>query len=72
MNVVDFAYQILEMQGEIVDLRRQVARLQKIEAEYWQLHNESREHGEKMMGNLLAFCLTPGIPEALAKHAEAK
>lgn len=61
MNVLEFAHQILDMQDEINHLRSEVARLQKFEAEYNTLLDESIKHGEHMMTGWLNLLLSERI-----------
>ena len=64
MNVVDFAWQVIEMQRTIDAQERQITRLMRIEEDYNALLDSSREHGRAMMGNVLKLCMTPGAVEA--------
>ena len=64
MNVVDFAWQVIEMQRTIDAQDRQITRLMRIEGDYNQLMESSIEHGRAMMGNVLKLCMTPGVVEA--------
>lgn len=71
MIAVKLANEILDMQDEIVRLNREVTRLMKIEADYYNLIAADTEHHEKMMGGWLALLLSdrikiePGNPEGI-------
>ena len=72
MNVVDFAWQVIEMQRTIDAQERQITRLMRIEEDYNALLDSSMEHGRAMMGNVLKLCMTPGVVEACQAAAEAE
>lgn len=56
-SVLKMAYEVIDMQNEILQLRHEVARLSQIEIEYKELLNSSIEHSNVMMGNLLGVIL---------------
>lgn len=60
-NVVDFAYQIIEMESIIEEQARKIERLEQVEKDYHKLLDESLYHGQAMMGNMLKLFLTPGV-----------
>ena len=64
MDVVDFAYQIIEMQTKIVELEIENERLRRYERDYQELMDQSLSHNATMMGNIMKLCLTPGVVEA--------
>jgi hypothetical protein len=64
LDIVGFAYQILEMQDKIIDLEIENNRLRKYEADYNELLNSSLNHNAAMMGNIFNLCMTPGVVEA--------
>lgn len=66
IDVVEFARQILSMQREINDLRRENARLEGFEQKYNDLVVEQIRHSEKLMGGLL----TVGLKLAAATPKE--
>ena len=68
MNVVDFAYQIIEMQNKIVELEIENARLRKYERDYHDMMEQSIQHSSAMMVNILNLCMTPGVVEACEKN----
>jgi hypothetical protein len=68
LNIVDFAYQILEMQDKIIYLELENSRLSKYEADYNELLNSSLNHNAAMMGNILNLCMTPGVIDACEKN----
>ena len=65
MNVVNFAYQILEMQARIQELESENAKLRNYRERYNDLLNSSVEHNQHMMLNLLNVAMTPGVVEAM-------
>jgi hypothetical protein len=71
MNVVDLAWQVIEMQRTIDEQERQITRLMRIEEDYNSLMDSSLEHGRAMMGNVLKLCMTPGVVEACRAAAKA-
>jgi hypothetical protein len=64
LDIVNFAYRILEMQDKIIELEIENNRLRKYEADYNELLNSSMKHNATMMGNILELCMTPGVVEA--------
>lgn len=64
MHVVDFAYQVIEMQDRITELEIENDRLRRFEHDYNELLNDSLAHSHAMMGNTLKLFLTPGVVEA--------
>jgi hypothetical protein len=64
MDVVDFAYQVIEMNERIRDLEVENERLRRFEHDYNELLNDSLAHSHVMMGNTLRLFLTPGVVEA--------
>ena len=71
MNVVDLAWQVIEMQRTIDAQERQITRLMRTEEDYIALLESSTAHGRAMMGNVLELCMTPGVVEACQAAAEA-
>ena len=66
INIVTLAYEILDMQAEILLLRKENERLKDYENKYNKLVDESIQHGNVMMGNLLKASLNMK-PEQLQK-----
>jgi hypothetical protein len=64
LDIVDFAYQIIEMQRKIVDLEIENERLRKYKSDYNDLLDSSLNHSSAMMSNILNLCMTPGVIEA--------
>ena len=64
MDIVDFAYQVIEMDKRIRDLEFENSRLRRFEHDYNKLLKESLVHSHAMMGNTLKLFLTPGVIEA--------
>lgn len=62
MNVVDFAWQVIEMHRTILDQEREIERLTRIEENYNALLDSSLEHSKAIIGNVLKAC------EAAAKE----
>lgn len=69
-SAVDMAFDILNMQDELIYLRREVERLKVYEKDYHELLSASIKHGEQMMVNLLDLVMTPGVVEACVKNRE--
>lgn len=72
MNVVDFAYQVIEMQERITQLEIQNEQLSWFKEEYHKLLDSSMQHNQAMMGNIFKLCLTPGVIEACKENATFK
>ena len=68
LDIVDFAYQVIEMQNRIVDLEIENSRLRKYESDYHDLIDSSNRHNQAMMSNILNLCMTPGVIEACEKN----
>jgi hypothetical protein len=68
MDIVDFAYQVIEMNERIRDLEFENERLRRFENDYNELLNESLAHSQAMMGNTLKLFLTPGVIEACQEN----
>ena len=68
LDIVGFAYQILEMQDKIIGLEIENSRLRKYEVDYNELLNSSVKHNATMMSNILELCMTPGVVEACEKN----
>ena len=65
MNVVEFAWQVIEMQHTIDEQERQIIRLRRFEEDYNALFESSEQHARAMMGNIMRMCLTPGVVRAM-------
>lgn len=70
MNIVDFAYQVIEMQERITQLEIENEQLSWFKEEYHNLLDSSMQHNQVMMGNILKLCLTPGVIEACQENAK--
>lgn len=68
MNIVDFAYQIIEMDRKIINLEIENERLCVYEEKYNELLDQSLSHNAAMMGNILKICTTPGVVTALQEN----
>jgi hypothetical protein len=68
MDIVDFAYQVIEMDKRIRDLEFENERLRQFEHDYNELLNDSLAHSHAMMGNTLKLFLTPGVIEACQEN----
>jgi hypothetical protein len=68
MDIVDFAYQVIEMNERIRDLEVENERLRRFEHDYNELLNDSLAHSQVMIGNTLKLFLTPGVIEACEKN----
>jgi hypothetical protein len=69
MDIVDFAYQVIEMNQRISDLEFENNRLRRFEHDYNELLNESLAHSHAMIGNTLKLFLTPGVIEACQENS---
>ena len=72
MNIVDFAYQVIEMQDRITELEIQNEKLNWYKEEYHNLLESSTQHNQAMMGNILKLCMTPGVVKACQENATFK
>lgn len=50
---VSLAYSVIEMHEEIMMLRREVMRLQKVEEDFHEFLNKTQSHHEAMLGSML-------------------
>lgn len=57
MDVVDFAYQIIDMQRTIERQAEEIERLREYETRYHRLLNKSISDGEAMIGQLAELVL---------------
>lgn len=64
-SVVDFAWQIVNMDREIRNLKAEVERLSEYEQKYNDLLDSSLKHNQTMAGNMLKTLLTPGVVDNL-------
>lgn len=64
MNVLGFAYQVIEMQERINQLEREKTDLLWFKQEYHNLMDSSIKHNRTMMENIIKICVTPGVIEA--------
>jgi hypothetical protein len=69
MDIVDFAYQVIEMNQRISDLEFENNHLRRFEHDYNELLNESLAHSHAMIGNTLKLFLTPGVIEACQENS---
>ena len=67
-KLVDFAYDIIEMQERITRLEMENEQLRWFKEEFHKLLKSSEQHNATMMGNLLQLCITPGVVEACQKN----
>lgn len=70
MNIVNLAWQIIEMHRTILEQEREIARLERIEKDYNELLDSSLKHGSAIMGNVLKMRMTPGVIEACEAAAK--
>jgi len=59
-SVVDFAYQIIDMQERILAQEEELARLRKIEQEYNQFLDSSIKYQNTMQGQVIERLLNDG------------
>ena len=69
MDIVDFAYQVIDMQKRITHLEIENQRLKLVEDAYQDLLDSSLKDHQVMMGNILKLCLTPGVVKACQENA---
>ena len=69
MDIVNFAYQVIEMNRRISDLEFENNRLRRFEHDYNELLNELLAHNHAMIGNTLKLFLTPGVIEACQENS---
>lgn len=70
MNVVDFAYQVLEMQHELQELRRENKKLRAIEKEYNQFVVDSINNNQQTMNNFVAMLVNPEFTDLVSNQKE--
>ena len=68
MDIVDFAYQVIEMNERIRNLEFENSSPRRFEHDYNELLNESLAHRHSMMGNTLKLFLIPGVIEACQEN----
>ena len=67
-DIVDMAYQIIEMDRIIQDQRYEIEHLKQFEKLYFELLDNDIKHGKEMVGNILKTLLTPNVLPALEKN----
>lgn len=72
MNVVDLAWQIIEMRQTIEDQQRELEHLRWLKEHLYERLASHERHGDAMMGEVLKMCLTPGVVEAMGANMETK
>ena len=63
-KLIDFAYDVIEMQDRITRLEMENEQLLWFKEEYHKLVESSNQHNMAMMGNIMQLVLTPGVVEA--------
>jgi hypothetical protein len=71
MRIVDFAYQVIEMDRTIRWQAQEIERLREFEQMYRAELDNSLRHGREMMCNVLRLALTPGVMEACEAAKDA-
>jgi hypothetical protein len=66
-SVVSFALQVLEMEDEILALRKENKLLLEYKDKYEKLLSNSIKHNDIMMRNTLGILMTPGVCEAFSE-----
>lgn len=61
MKVVNFAYEIIQMQDRIDELESQVTHLTWFKEQYDILLSSTQKHNNSMMRGMLELCLVPGV-----------
>lgn len=72
VNVVEFAYQIVDMHKTLNKQKAQIVELEQYRKDYFELLNSSMKHNDAMMGNLLKVIMTDGVSQAFAKNGKAE
>lgn len=60
INIVDLAYDIIDMHKRLIKQERQIEHLKEYESKYIKLLNDSIKHSDHMMGNYLTMLLSKG------------
>ena len=68
MNIIDFAYQVIEMQERITELEMKNEQLIWYKEEYNKLLDSSLQHNQEMISNMFKLCMTPGVIEACQQN----
>lgn len=71
-QIVELAYEIIDMHNLIKLQGREIARLQAIEQEYNAFVEASVNHNNGMMHNLMKVLLTDGVSDAFMKNGKAE
>jgi hypothetical protein len=71
-NVVDIAYQIIDMHRTIISLQDEVETLREYKDKYHKLLDSSISHSNQMIGNTVKLLLTPGVSDILQSHVDQK
>lgn len=58
-SIIDFAYEIIDLHEENINLRRRVEHLEKLDKINMESIKRSRKHGDEMMGHLLCAIIDP-------------
>ena len=58
MNIVEFAYQVIELNEENTRLKAKVAELEKYKKQYDELLTNSMQHSQAMLHNFVALAMT--------------
>jgi hypothetical protein len=71
IDVVDMAYQIIDMHAEMMALREEVTRLKYYEKKYTALLNQNIKDGEKMVSTVITgLLMEPKIAKAIDEIQE--
>lgn len=70
MKIVDFAYQVIEMNEKIRELEFENERLRQYEHDYYELLNSSLSHNQEMIVNTLRLAMTPRVVESCQEKIE--
>lgn len=71
-NVVNIAYQIVAMHKTILRQKQQIIELEEYRKNYIELLNNSVEHGDKMMHNMVQILMIDGVSEAILNNGQTK
>lgn len=63
INIVDLAYDIIDMHRRLIEQERQIEHLKSYESKYNQLLNDSIKQSNNMIGNCLTMLLSKGTKQ---------
>lgn len=72
VNVVEFAWQIVNMDRTLQAQKAKIAELEQYRKDYFELLNSSMKHNDAMMGNLLKVIMTDGVSREFMENGKAE